>query len=87
MTAMPVNKRIVSLEACLLGSALSLGMAETAEMVSGLELDQSDRDALLGRLVGNGISWPKDPQKGLSAVGSIHDDERRRRALKQIASL
>ena len=87
MTAMPVNKRLESLEACLQGSVWSLGMAETAEMVSGLEMDQSDRDALLGRLVENGISWPKDPQKGLKAVASIHDDETRRRALKQIASL
>ena len=87
MTGMPANKRLESLEACLQGSGWSLGMAETAEMVNGLELDQHDRDALLGRLVENGISWPDDPQKGLKAVASIHDDETRRRALKQIASL
>ena len=87
MTGMPANKQLESLEACLQGSGWSLGMAESAEMLQGLELPQSDRDALIGRLVENGSSWPEDPEKGLKAVASIHDDETRRRALKQIASL
>jgi hypothetical protein len=83
----PAGKRRELVEACLQGMGITLGLTAAAEKLTALGLPQRDLDALLGRLMENGFSWPDDPLQGLKVMTSIQDASTRHRTIKQFASL